>query len=107
MVALLIISTTIVLTLHALGTARRAAMAADEVQRAHTLLNHLMLSAPRQYEAANGQTDGFAWTVETTPTGAEAPVEVCRRFVRAVHPTSKRVYAFSTLETCPAPEEAA
>jgi hypothetical protein len=105
MVALLIIATTVVLSLNALGIARRAAMAANEVQRAHSLLRQLMMSAPRQFGAVDGRAAGFAWSVETSPTGAEAPVEVCRRAVRAINERSRRAYAISTLEVCPKPED--
>lgn len=101
LVAVLILSMTLVLSLRALGQAREAADVAWEVRRAQALLAHLMEAAPHRYAPSAGESDGFTWTVETAITGAERPIEVCRRAVSVHSARSGRDYAAATLETCP------
>lgn len=101
LVAMLILSMAIVLSLDVLQQARAAADAAWEVRRADSLMAHLIEAAPHRYASSAGESDGFRWSVETTVTGAERPVEVCRRAVALRNRTSGRRYAAATLETCP------
>jgi hypothetical protein len=101
LVAMLILATSLVLSLAALGQARDAADVAWEVRRADALLAHLIETAPHRYAASSGETDGFSWTVETTATGAERPIEVCRRAVALENERSGRLYRGATQETCP------
>jgi len=98
---MLILSLTLVMSLRTLGQARDAADAAWEVRRAHSLLAHLIEAAPHRYAPSAGESDGFAWTVQTTLTGAERPIEVCRRAVALKNERSGRTFAAATLETCP------
>jgi hypothetical protein len=101
LVAMLILSLALVLSLRALGQAREVADVAWEIRRADSLLAYLIEAAPHRYEASGGTSDGFRWTVETAITGAERPVEVCRRAVALKNLKSGRAYAAATLETCP------
>jgi len=106
LVAMLILSLTLVMSLRALGPAGDAAEMAWEVRRADSLIAHLIEAAPHRYAPSAGTSDGFAWTVETTITGAERPVEVCRRAVALENALSGRTYAAATLETCPVEPQA-
>lgn len=101
LVAMLILSLALVLSLRALGQAREVAEVAWEVRRADSLIAHLIEAAPHSYETSTGANDGFRWTVETAITGAERPIEVCRRAVGLTNLRSGRAYAAATLETCP------
>jgi hypothetical protein len=101
LVAMLILSLALVLSLRALGQAREVVEVAWEVRRADSLIGHLIEAAPHRYEASAGTSDGFRWTVETAITGAERPIEVCRRAVGLTNLRSGRAYAAATLETCP------
>lgn len=101
LVAMLVLSLTLVMSLRAIGQARDAAEVAWEVRRADALIAHLLQAAPHSFEASAGSSDGFAWTVATTMTGAERPVEVCRRAVSVQYRPSGRLYGAATLETCP------
>lgn len=101
LVAMLILSMSVVLTLAALGQARGAADVAWEVRRAGALMAYLIEMAPHRYATSFGETDGFSWTVDTTATGAERPIEVCRRAVALENERSGRIYRVATQETCP------
>jgi len=101
LVAMLILSMTLVLSLSALGQARDVAEVAWETRRAQSLLSHLIESAPHRFEASAGSSDGFTWAVETTTTGADRPVAVCRRAVTLENRLSGRSYQAATLEACP------
>ncbi|MFZ3004791.1 MAG: hypothetical protein WA047_01360 [Phenylobacterium sp.] len=99
--ALMILALGLILSLQAVTQARHAAAMAWEIRRAHTLLTHLMESAPRSFDELRGDSDGFAWRVQVQLTGAERPVEVCRRSTTLTNVRSGRTYAAATLETCP------
>lgn len=101
MVALMILALAIILGLQAVQQAGRVARLAQEVRRANALLNDLMLDGPRSLQAVAGTTDDFSWSIETQITGAERPIEVCRRLATLVNRTSSRRYSASSLETCP------
>jgi hypothetical protein len=101
MVAMLILAMTLVMSLRALGQARDVADVAWEVRRADSLIAHLIEAAPHRYATSAGASDGFGWTVETTTTGAERPVEVCHRTVALENRRSGRTYRAATLEACP------
>ncbi|WP_340643888.1 hypothetical protein [Phenylobacterium sp.] len=101
LVALMIISMTLIMSFKAMAQAGQTTAAATEVRRAEALLSYLLESTPRGYEVAAGRTDGFAWRVELDATGAERPVEVCRRAASLTSVDSGRTYKAATLETCP------
>ncbi|TAJ28467.1 hypothetical protein [Bosea sp. (in: a-proteobacteria)] len=97
----MILALGLILSLQAVTQARHAAAMAWEVRRAHTLLTHLMESAPRSFDEQQGDSDGFSWRVEVQLTGAERPVEVCRRSTTLTNIRSGRNYSAATLEACP------
>ena len=101
MTALLILSITLILSLTALQQARAAGDMAWEVRRADSLLAEAMGTAPRRLAASAGEVAGFAWTVETSPTGAEQPVALCRRTAVVESLATGRTFRAATLETCP------
>ena len=101
LVALTIISLTVILSLSAFQQAGRAARAAAEVQAAKLLLARLADAEPKALDGSSGRTPAFDWVVQTQPTGAQALVEVCRRAVDLVSRDGRRRYALTTLVTCP------
>lgn len=103
LVALMIISVTLIMSFQALQQADRTAKAALEARRAQTLLAYLLETTPRAFAEREGEGEGFTWRVETDATGAERPIEVCH--LRAVlhSQASGRTYAAATLQTCPEP----
>jgi Tfp pilus assembly protein PilV len=101
LVALLILSLALVFALRATGQARRTIDQANEIRRARVLIQQLLETGPRSFQDAAGETDAFAWTVETRTTGADQPVAVCHRIVRLTSVATRRVFSASTLETCP------
>lgn len=101
LVALALISTTLIFTFEVLQQARAAADQAWEARQAQTLLADL-LERPLDLSATlAGVQEGFRWTLETQPMGAERPVEICRHAARLVHSRSARTYQASTLDACP------
>jgi hypothetical protein len=104
LVALMIISLAAVLSFRALDQADRSAKSGQEVRRAQVLASRLMDAMPRTYKAATGETDGFTWRLETNPTGADRPIEVCHRWVKLTNVSTRRTYEIATLETCPLEE---
>lgn len=100
LVALTILSLGLILGLSGLSQARNAGELASETRRAELLITHLMQSGPRRFEAAEGESGGFAWSLETTPIGAERPIALCRRAV-ALKSASERSFQAVTLESCP------
>lgn len=100
MVAMLIVSLAIVLSLRAVRQSERAASLALETRRAETLLKDLMLEGPGDFQPASGSTGGFAWTVQTLSTGAARPIAVCRRLVTLTSASARR-YSAATLGACP------
>lgn len=101
LVALMIISLAAVLSFRALEQANRAAESGWELRRAQVLASRLMDASPRTYVASTGTTDGFTWRLETNPTGADRPIEVCHRAVKLTNVSTRRTYEVATLETCP------
>lgn len=85
----------------ALYQAHRLAARAEEIRRAETLLTQVLEAAPRSFATSSGVRDGFAWRLDTTMTGTEQFIDVCRR-AASVRPTEgARIYRAATLETCP------
>ncbi len=104
MVALVILSTTIILSLGAVETARRASVAAAEIRRATGLMEGLLETAPRQEGVAAGRANGFDWRLETTasPTNSAAQlVRLCDRTVSVRSLASGRGFRLTDAEVCP------
>jgi hypothetical protein len=102
MAALLIISLSTVLSLQAVENAHAVAAKADEMRRARSLMLALLENGPRSFSPLAGQTLGFSWTLQTQTTGLDRPIAVCRRAVSLQSLTSKRAFATTTYEPCPA-----
>jgi hypothetical protein len=106
MVALLILSTTIVFALAAAETARHAATAAEETRRATTLLRYLMDSAPSNIGDQSGRANGFEWRVavrQAEPTGVPSAI-MCDRAAELVSEKSGRRFRLRTAAICPPPK---
>jgi len=91
----------LILSLRALQQARDTAEVAWELRRAQVLLAHLLDTAPWRYAASSGESDEFTWAVETSPIGAERPIEVCRRAASIENVRTGRAFRAVSLETCP------
>ena len=103
LVALTIISTTLILSLGAAETARRASVSAAETRRANELLQYLIDAAPSRIGAASGRASGFDWRVEVrAAAGAHAPtLQVCDRSAQLISRQSGRRYALASARLCP------
>jgi hypothetical protein len=101
LIALLILSLTIILSLEAFQVAARTARMAAEAEAARTLLARLIDGEPKDLSGSAGTTTGFAWTVRTEPTASNALIDVCRRAANLVARRSGRHYGTVTLVTCP------
>jgi len=106
MVALLIVSMSIILGLQAIRSSHQVSTIAAEYKSAQILMAYLIDTGPRSYSETTGVIDGFAWSLVTQPTGLDRPIAVCRRALsmRAEH--SGRAYQASTREICPAKDDA-
>ena len=106
MVALLILSVTIVSALGAVETAKRAATAAEETRRATTILRYLVDSAPLVISEQTGRANGFAWRVDVRP-GAPSGMSmaiVCDRSAELVSEKTGRRFQLATAAICPPPQ---
>lgn len=101
MTAMLILALTVTLSLQAVGVGLDAARRTGELRGAEALLRALMIDGPRQFGAVEGRSGDFAWRLETQPTGAERPIELCRRAAAVASTRSLRRYAAVSLESCP------
>lgn len=105
MVGLMIIAMVLI---EGLGAARNAGQASEmalDLRRAHQLLVHLMEMAPDRLGEQTGVSQGFAWRVETSITGGERPIEICRRSVELTRQNTRRHYEMASLQSCPATPE--
>jgi hypothetical protein len=103
-VALTILSVTLVLCLTAGATARRAAGAAAEEREATEELRGLLESTPLQVRSISGRTERFSWSVVTTPTSGPTPSGsyfVCARRAQLVSRVTRRSFALATVRLCP------
>lgn len=101
MVALVVLAMSTALGLSALHQAHRVATRADETHRAQTLLTQVLEAGPRSFATSSGLRDGFAWRLDTTTTGTEQFIDVCRRAASVRLGEGGRIYRAATLETCP------
>lgn len=102
LISLLIISTSIVFSLQALGASSRSADALTEARRARALLDRLVTETGQVSPLQEGRSGGFAWQAAQNSAGGERPIEICARIVELVNEASQRRYRASTLVTCPA-----
>lgn len=104
LVALLILSMTVILSSSVLRQASRAAEMAQETRSAEMLLVQVLEAGPRSFASSSGERDGFVWRLDTALTGSEQYIEVCRRAASVRNRESGRVFAAATLDTCPPTE---
>lgn len=102
LVALTILSTTLILALSAARQADNIAKAAWEVREAHTLVAKLIDTARIDLgQEQLGQANGFSWRVETQAIGAERPIPICRRSAVVTHNETGRKFSAAIVESCP------
>jgi hypothetical protein len=103
MIALAILSTTIVLSLTAIRTAHGAASIVVETRQARQELQYLLDNAPRAFGVQGGRAGGFDWRLATqsgtdvSPSGAQ----ICDRAAQVRSLSSGRRYGLATSEICP------
>ena len=104
LVALTILSTTLILSLGAAETARRASVSAAETRQASELLHYLIDATPGRIGAASGRASGFDWRVDVrVSAAAHGPVlQLCDRSARLTSRQSGRRYALASARICPA-----
>lgn len=101
LVALLIISLSVIFSLQSIDQTKRVGELAWELRQAQTALSYLLEFAPSQFEASEGQAGDFTWRVQTDETGAEQPIEICRRAATLTSVETGRVYNGALFVTCP------
>lgn len=103
LVALTILTSTIILTLAATQVARRAATDALETRRASELLQFVVLSEPHKIGDRTGQAAGFNWRLETAQStiavNAATP-PICTRKAEATSLRTGHHYRLGTSEVC-------
>jgi hypothetical protein len=102
LVALTLLSTTLVLALQAASTVQKTSAAALEGRRAKALLDYLMVSDRPAAGHWSGVSGDLRWNLAIRPQ--TTPETVCRRSALARSEKSNRRYEVSTLEPCPREE---
>jgi hypothetical protein len=108
LIALMILSTTIVLAIQAGEIARRVSLAAEETRRADEVARALLAESEAGVSERQGASDAFLWTLRTeTAPGSSATqgVRVCRRMVSVTSKLSGRAYRVTTANLCPADDQ--
>ncbi len=99
---LMILSTTLVLTLHAASVARRTALAAAQAEQADEVLRGLLLTLPIVPGEVRGASGQLSWSLSTQPQGMTVQgVRLCDRAASVRITASGRRYGLSTVELCP------
>jgi hypothetical protein len=102
LVALTILSMTLILAINAGAVAKRAAIAADETRRAAGLLKYLVETSPAAPGAIQGVTGSFSWavTVRRVNSPPVGNVGACRREAAVKSLVSGRTFNLATTELC-------
>lgn len=100
-VALMILSTVLVLSFASLQVAQNLAGRSEEMRRADLILNTVMLDGENALEPSHGETDGFAWFLTVAPTAVVHPVSLCDRRVVVQNLQTARSFEAATLAPCP------
>ena len=102
-VALAILTTTIILSLGAAGTAARLFAAAAETSQAKGELGYLLDSGPRAIGLASGEGAGFSWQIRTEPEQGMrlGQAQICRRAATVRSQASGRRYSLVSTAICP------
>jgi hypothetical protein len=103
LVALTILSITLILSLGAVETARRAATSVTETRRASELLQYLIDAAPGRVGAATGRANGFDWRVEVRASAAAhgPALQLCDRSAQLTSLRSGRRFSLASARICP------
>ena len=99
LVALTILSSTLILALQALTVTHRAAAAALETRKANALMASLMVEARKATGLSSGETGALRWQVRLEPSEVSG---ICSRSVNVEGLRSRRRFALATREPCPA-----
>lgn len=105
LVALSILTGTIVLALNATDAGRRAASSALETREASALLSNLAESTPVEIGTYAGRSGRLLWRVDNTLETVLAQsrdARICRRKVSVSGQSRSRAYELTTLKPCPA-----
>lgn len=102
LVALVVLSTCLGLTLAAAHASRRAGDAAAEYGQAQALLRYLVQTAPATPSRADGRSGALAWTREVSQIGGQSMrPRLCRVQVELRGDKSRRRYRLATDRACP------
>jgi len=104
LVALTILTSTLILALGAAGSAQRAAAAGLEARRTHLLLGFLMNAPKNELGTWRGADRGLNWTLQLSrvaETSSDGAWLLCRRSATARNEQTRRHYELTTIETCP------
>ena len=104
LVALTILSTTLILSLGAVETSRRAALSADETRRANELLLYLIDAAPGRVGETSGRSGGFEWRTQVRVAAGPhmATLQICDRSAKLVSRRSGRRFSLASARLCKA-----
>ncbi len=102
LVALVVLSTCLGLTLAAAHASRRAGDTAAEFSQAQALLRYLAQTAPAAPDRAEGRSGAMAWTRVVAPLGGPSMrPRICRVTVELRGDRSRRRYQVATDRACP------
>jgi hypothetical protein len=103
LVALAILSATIIMSLKSVETARQAAALAVETRQADLELRRMLDQPITSVGVSSGRTALFDWKSAAIPTGASSnpAVRMCRRKIEFVNRTDGRRFRAAGLSLCP------
>jgi hypothetical protein len=105
LVALTILTMTLVLAIASAEGARRAALAADEIHRARDLMRYLAETSAGEPGARQGRSGPFNWAVRVAPTDTAAAfgkLHACARHVDVTSRFTGRHFTLTTAALCTA-----
>lgn len=106
LLALMILSITLIFSLAAAHTARRAADSAARTREADQILQGLLQTAPHAIGETQGRAGRFEWRVTTQPSQSDVRwpnAQICLRSAQVRAIGTGRLYGLSTAEICPVP----
>jgi hypothetical protein len=108
LVALMILTVTLVIALQAAQAARQAASSALEMRRAEGLFRFLLDSQPPAVGALVGQAEDFKWRLDTqlsAPQAGTTSAQICGRTLQLRNIRSGHRYRVDTAVVCPTPQQ--
>jgi len=105
MIALAILSSTIILSLAAIQEARGASLAGAEARRARVEMQYLLDTASPVEGLRSGRAGGFDWRLDTRATGpgSLSGAQICSLTAQLASLSSGRRYRLATTEICAPP----